>query len=155
DRKAALLGNYSYPVLAGAVQLLFTALEPASAGGIQPMSADMVGDVPGTVAVQTALAAIRAALGDASEVGFAPGCTVAGGDGSEIAEAVALAARSSAAIVVAGDQSGLITAGTVGEGIDSAGCELPGVQRELVEAVAATGTPTVLILLCGRPLVLD
>ncbi len=50
-----------------------------------------------------------------------------------------------------GDHAGLFGRGTVGEGCDRDDLELPGVQRDLVEAVLATGTPTVLVLLTGRP----
>jgi beta-glucosidase len=55
---------------------------------------------------------------------------------------------------VVGDQAGINGFGTVGEGLDGTQLELPGVQRELVEAVVATGTPTVVILSHGRPFVL-
>ncbi len=41
---------------------------------------------------------------------------------------------------------------TCGEGFDRADLNLPGVQQELVEAVAATGTPVVVVLINGRPL---
>ena len=53
--------------------------------------------------------------------------------------------------MVVGDQAGLFGRGTVGEGNDSETLELPGVQRRLVEAVVATGTPVVMVLLTGRP----
>ncbi len=42
--------------------------------------------------------------------------------------------------------------GTDGEGFDSATLELTGRQRELVQAVVDTGTPTVVVLINGRPL---
>ena len=58
------------------------------------------------------------------------------------------------AFVVVGDHAGLFGRGTVGEGNDSDNLELPGVQRELVEAVVATGTPVVMVLLTGRPYVI-
>ncbi|RIJ04193.1 glycosyl hydrolase, partial [Clavibacter michiganensis subsp. insidiosus] len=54
-------------------------------------------------------------------------------------------------VVVVGDRAGLFGRGTVGEGNDVESLELPGVQRELVEAVRATGTPVVVVLLTGRP----
>jgi len=41
--------------------------------------------------------------------------------------------------------------GTSGEGCDAETLALPGRQRELAEAVLATGTPTVVVLLTGRP----
>jgi beta-glucosidase len=53
--------------------------------------------------------------------------------------------------VVVGDQAGLFGRGTVGEGNDTETLALPGVQRELVEAVRDTGTPVVMVLLTGRP----
>ncbi|HEX7490635.1 MAG TPA: glycoside hydrolase family 3 C-terminal domain-containing protein, partial [Candidatus Limnocylindrales bacterium] len=46
---------------------------------------------------------------------------------------------------------GLFGRGTSGEGCDAESLELPGVQRDLVEAVLATGTPVILVLLTGRP----
>ena len=53
--------------------------------------------------------------------------------------------------LVLGDQAGLFGRGTSGEGCDTDTLELPGVQRELAEAVLATGTPVVMVLLTGRP----
>ena len=69
--------------------------------------------------------------------------------------AVAAAAAADVAVLVMGDQAGLFGRGTVGEGCDRDDLELPGVQRELVEAVLATGTPVVLVLLTGRPYAVD
>jgi len=54
-------------------------------------------------------------------------------------------------VVVLGDQAGLFGRGTVGEGNDVESLDLPGVQRELVEALTETGTPVVMVLLTGRP----
>jgi len=85
------------------------------------------------------------------ELTYAQGCDVEGDDTSGFPEAVAAAEAADVAIVVAGDQAGLFGRGTVGEGNDSESLELPGVQRELVEAVLATGKPVVLVLLTGRP----
>ena len=59
--------------------------------------------------------------------------------------------RSRVAVVVVGDRAGLFGRGTVGEGNDVESLELPGVQRELVERVVATGKPVVLVVLSGRP----
>jgi hypothetical protein len=70
---------------------------------------------------------------------------------SGIAAAAALAAESDVAIVAVGDMSGLFGSGTVGEGCDTDSLVLPGVQATLVDAVLATGTPTVVVLFAGRP----
>ena len=82
---------------------------------------------------------------------YAEGCAVEGDDDSGFAAAVDAASSSELAIVVVGDQAGLFGRGTVGEGNDSESLELPGLQRRLVEAVIAAGTPVVLVLLTGRP----
>lgn len=109
---------------------------------------------PAGIAIPTVYQALAEALGlpgTAARVTLSNGCPVAGGDRSGFAEAVAAAAASEVAVVVVGDQAGLFGRGTVGEGNDTDTLALPGVQRELVEAVVATGTPVVLVLLTGRP----
>ncbi|MGO4759263.1 glycoside hydrolase family 3 C-terminal domain-containing protein, partial [Streptomyces sp. 2MCAF27] len=67
-----------------------------------------------------------------------------------IPAAATAAAGADVAVVVVGDRSGLFGRGTSGEGCDADDLELPGAQRALVEAVIATGTPTVVVLLTGR-----
>lgn len=62
-------------------------------------------------------------------------------DDNAIAEAVAAARQSQAAVVVAS----LIE----GEGMDRAFLHLPGRQQELIRAVAATGTPTIVVITGG------
>jgi beta-glucosidase len=79
------------------------------------------------------------------------GCSVEGDDRSGIAAAVESARSSDVAVVVVGDRAGLFGRGTVGEGNDVESLELPGVQRELVESVVASGTPVVVVVLSGRP----
>ncbi|MFC8126688.1 glycoside hydrolase family 3 N-terminal domain-containing protein [Streptomyces sp. NPDC057302] len=54
-------------------------------------------------------------------------------------------------VAVAGDRSGLFGRGTSGEGCDAADLELPDSQGEFIEAALASGVPTVLVLLSGRP----
>ncbi|MDF2046722.1 glycoside hydrolase family 3 N-terminal domain-containing protein [Microbacterium sp. Kw_RZR3] len=88
-------------------------------------------------------------------VSYAVGCAVEGSDTDGFAEAVAVARDAEVAIVVVGDRAGLFGRGTVGEGNDAESLELPGRQRQLVEAIVATGTPVVLLLLTGRPYALS
>ncbi len=80
-----------------------------------------------------------------------PGCTVTGADTTAISDAAKAAAEASLAIIAVGDRSGLFGHGTSGEGCDVADLALPGVQNKLVDAVLATGTPTILIVVSGRP----
>jgi beta-glucosidase len=104
------------------------------------------------IAVPTVLEALRAEFGTVS---FSLGCAVDDADRSGFDAAAARAAAADVAVLVVGDQAGLFGRGTVGEGCDRDDLELPGVQRELVEVVLATGTPTVLVLLTGRPYAID
>lgn len=90
-----------------------------------------------------------------SELVYARGCDPEGDDTSGFAPAVEAVSGSDVAVVVVGDQAGLFGRGTVGEGNDAESLELPGVQRQLVEALVATGTPVVLVMLTGRPYAVD
>jgi beta-xylosidase len=90
-----------------------------------------------------------------AEIVIAQGCDVDGADRSGFAEASEAAREADVAVVVVGDQAGLFGRGTVGEGNDVETLDLPGVQRDLVETVCATGTPTVLVVLTGRPYAID
>ena len=68
-------------------------------------------------------------------------------DDAEIARAVGLAEKADVAILVLGEAQIMI-----GEHASRSSLDLPGRQQELLDAVIATGTPTVLLLLAARPL---
>ncbi|CAB3747433.1 glycoside hydrolase family 3 N-terminal domain-containing protein [Paraburkholderia solisilvae] len=72
-------------------------------------------------------------------------------DTSRLALAAQAARDADVAVVCVGDLSGLFQSGTVGEGSDTDSLALPGVQQALVDAVIATGTPTVVVMTGGRP----
>ena len=110
--------------------------------------------VPSELAAPTVLEALRAEL-PAAQVDHVRGCDVDTDDVSGLPAAVSAAAAADLAVVVVGDRAGLFGRGTSGEGCDTDDLDLPGVQRRLVEEVLATGTPVVLVLLTGRPYVLD
>lgn len=94
---------------------------------------------------------VREALADTHPVEFALGCPVVGGDDAGIAAAVEAARGAEVCVAVLGDEAGLFGIGTSGEGNDVATLDLPGRQEELLEALLATGTPVVAVLLVGRP----
>ena len=94
---------------------------------------------------------MRESLAEDFEVTYAQGCPVLGGTDDDIAEAVARAAQADVCVAVVGDESGLFGNGTSGEGCDVTDLRLPGRQEELLEALLATGTPVVAVLLVGRP----
>ncbi|GGG91829.1 glycoside hydrolase family 3 N-terminal domain-containing protein [Silvibacterium dinghuense] len=76
-----------------------------------------------------------------------PGASVTFDDGKDIASAVAAAKQADVVILGMGEWQGV-----EGEGFDRMNLDLPGNQEALLEAVAATGKPMVLILENGRPL---
>jgi beta-glucosidase-like glycosyl hydrolase len=72
-------------------------------------------------------------------------------DPKAIERAVAAAREADIVILALGGHSAAIGGGTEGEGTDTADIALPAVQRELADAVAATGTACVTVLIQGRP----
>ncbi|MBF0687900.1 MAG: glycoside hydrolase family 3 C-terminal domain-containing protein [Cellulomonas sp.] len=102
------------------------------------------------VDVPSLLDALRAEL-DGAEVVHERGCDVVGDDRSGIDAAVRAAAGADVCVVTVGDRAGMFGRGTSGEGCDAADLRLPGIQHDLVEAVLATGTPVVLVVVSGRP----
>ncbi|MGI4833518.1 MAG: glycoside hydrolase family 3 N-terminal domain-containing protein [Janthinobacterium lividum] len=126
--------------------------------------------------VVTVLAGIRAKL-PAAQVLYAKGCAIRDTARANIAEAVAAARQAQVAVVVLGGSSArdfqteyqstgaaTVTAAAgsqvisdmeSGEGYDRATLDLLGQQLELLQAVVATGTPVVVVLIKGRPLNLN
>ncbi len=86
-----------------------------------------------------------------AEVNYAKGCDIKGTSTEGIQEAVEAAQKADVAIVVVGE-SGWGAEQTSGEEFDRADLLLPGVQEDLVKAIYETGTPTVVVLINGRPL---
>ena len=124
-------------------------------------AANLFGDYAPSVVpqpVKTILDAIKAEAPPATRVLYAKGCAVNDDDKSGIPAAVEAARSAGVAIVVLGEQArregaeDLAPRPTDGEGYDMASLDLTGVQEDLVRAVAATGTPTALELVNGRPL---
>ncbi len=100
--------------------------------------------------VTTVIEGIKGVVSPQTKVTLVRGCGITGGDKSGFAEAVQAAKGAGAAIVVVGEsQHGKQTDG---EGHDLANLDLSGVQEELIQAVVETGTPTVVVLINGRPL---
>ena len=102
----------------------------------------------------TIVAALRQHLGS-ERVGYARGATLRGGTDAQIEEAVELARASDIALLILGERSGLTNDSTTGEFRDRHELGLMGRQQELLEAVVETGTPTVLVVVSGRPLALE
>ena len=100
--------------------------------------------------VVTVLQGIKSRVPAGTEVVYAQGTGIEDGSTAGFADAVAAARRAKVAILVLGERHDMS-----GEAASRASLGLPGKQEELLEAVVATGTPVVLVLMNGRPLVLE
>jgi beta-glucosidase len=109
------------------------------------------------------LAGIRALVLPETRVNYARGCELIGYNRDGFAEAVAAAQQSDVAVVVLGLSQLLegeqqaeegLTPGTRSMG-DRGNIDLPIIQEQLLEAVHATGTPVVLVLINGSALAVN
>jgi beta-glucosidase len=103
---------------------------------------------------RTILDAIRDRFGAASVV-HARGAGLQDGSDADIAEAAEIARAADVAILVVGERSGLTDDSTTGEFRDRRELGLIGRQQELLEAIVATGTPVILVVVSGRPLTME
>jgi beta-glucosidase len=97
--------------------------------------------------VVTVLEGVRRRAGPAATVTYAQGSTITGQERDGFAQAVEAARGADVAIVVVGELEY-----ETGEAASRASIDLPGVQQALIEAVHATGTPVVAVIMSGRPL---
>jgi beta-glucosidase len=148
DDPRLLQGDYSYPTH---LEIIYRNLTAPDGSDIAPRpEAAAFRPGPYFVPTVTPLAGIRAAVSARTEIRYAAGCAVGGEDDSGIAAAVAAAGWAEAAVVVVGGKSGLMPDCTSGEFRDATDLGLTGMQQRLVEAVVATGTPTIVVLINGR-----
>jgi beta-glucosidase len=140
------MGDYSYPAH------IETLLEMLEQPGQLPMTLPPrmeLADIG--VTMVSVLDGIKSRVSSQTQIRYARGCDVLGESQAGIAEAVAAARAAEVAIVVVGDKAGLTDSCSSGESRDRAELQLPGVQEQLVQAIAATGTPLVAVLMTGRP----
>lgn len=110
---------------------------------------DMMGSWPGPGDPKRCRTVLEGLDGRGLKVLHAEGCTIEGTDRGRIHDAVRAARRADVVVAVVGEAA-LMS----GEAASRADIGLPGVQRELVAALAATGKPLVLVSMSGRPLTL-
>lgn len=153
DDPRLLQGDYHYPAH---LEIIFQGQPAELEDFVAGTGTDQLPESGGTFAAGphftphvTPLAGLRAALPDC-EITHSPGCADSGDDQSGIADAVSAATDADVAIVCVGAKSGLVPDCTTGETRDATDLDLPGVQAQMVAAVAATGTPTVVVVISGR-----
>jgi len=128
DEPLAVLGCYSFP---------------AHVGVQHP-------HLPVGIALPTLVNALRAEFPGA-DIDIVRGTGVDDGDRTEFDRATRAARQADVVVLALGDRAGLFGRGTSGEGCDAESLRLPGAQQDLLDAVLASGTPTVVTLLAGRP----
>ena len=95
----------------------------------------------------TPLAGIKAKVSPQTRVLYAKGCEVKGDSTDGFQQAIDIAKTSDVAVVFVGELAEM-----VGEAASRSSLDLPGKQMELVQAIHATGKPTIVVLVNGRPL---
>jgi len=99
-------------------------------------------------------AALAGGAKDGYSVSYEMGVAQQGFETTGIAAAVALANSSDVAVLVLGDGGesvGYDSSVSCGEGADRPSLDLPGVQLDLLSSIIATGIPTIVVLIHGRP----
>src|SRR2546427_2154741 len=148
DDERLLQGDYHYPAH---LEMIYAAPQNIEVTGLLvPQATGSYAPGPYFTPHITPLVGLRAALGNEVEVRYAKGCEVLGDDRSGFAEALQAARNADAAVVVVAGRSGLLRSATVGEGNDATDLDLTGVQEELIEALAETETPLIVVVLSGR-----
>jgi beta-glucosidase len=149
DNVRNMIGDYAYPCH------IESLVEMRDRGNVFAMPIpDKVELVDNFVPIISVLSGLKNKVSAKTEIYYAQGCEVLGDSKEGFAEAVAAAKKADVAVLVVGDRSGLTDNCTSGESRDRADLNLPGLQPELVEAIVATGTPVVVVLVNGRPLAL-
>jgi beta-glucosidase len=122
---------------------------------------NQLGDYSPSVTLQHVVTIREGIIGKvspATRIVYVKGCGILSADKRGFAEAVQAAKNARAAIVVVGEQQEDpkgeegVEHRTDGEGHDVASLDLTGVQEDLIKAVYETGTPTIVVLINGRPL---
>ncbi|HLG76704.1 MAG TPA: glycoside hydrolase family 3 C-terminal domain-containing protein, partial [Ktedonobacteraceae bacterium] len=148
DDERLLQGDYHYPTH---LEIIYAApKDPENTELAVPQAAGSYAPGPYFTPHITPLAGLSAALGPDVEIAYAKGCEVLGDDRSGFAEALEVAREADVLIAVVAGRSGLRRPATVGEFNDATNLDLTGVQQELIDALADTGRPLVVVVLSGR-----
>jgi len=103
----------------------------------------------------TLLEGLKNILPENVKINYSKGCDLVSLDTRGIKDAVKAVKNSDVAIVAIGTASASLARDysncTSGEGFDLSNLDPTGVQQQLVEAVAATGKPVIVVLIQGKP----
>jgi len=85
-----------------------------------------------------------------TKINYAKGCEINGDNAEGFAAALRAARDSDVAVIAVGESADMS-----GEAASRSSLDLPGRQLDLVKAVQATGKPTIIVLMNGRPLTIN
>lgn len=147
DSVRNLIGDYAYPCHVESLA------EMAAVGGNvfdtpQPEGMELADTF---VPIKSILQVLTERLAPATKLHYAQGCGILDPAEADFGAAITAARSAEVAVVVVGDRAGLTAPCTTGEARDRAELGLPGVQQQLIQALQATGTPLVVVLVNGRP----
>jgi beta-glucosidase len=153
DDPRLLEGDYHYPAH---LEIIYGTADQGAGADLLPQAGGAFAAGPYLPDIVTPLAGLRAALlGTEVEVTHQRGCDITGSDRSGLTTAVDAAAAADVVVLCVGGRSGLTLDATVGEARDAVDLDLTGVQLELLDAVATTGTPVITVVVSGRVHTLD
>ncbi|MBS1524714.1 MAG: glycoside hydrolase family 3 C-terminal domain-containing protein [Bacteroidetes bacterium] len=89
-------------------------------------------------------------IGPLTKMLYAPGCDITDASRIGFADAIAAAKQADVVVMAMGEKPDM-----TGEAKSKSNIHLPGVQEELIKAVAATGKPVIVILMAGRPMIFN
>ena len=116
-------------------------------GALAASKDDLLGSWRGAGEVQAVPATIADAIREVTPAVYAEGCKETGDDRSGFGAALAAARSADQIVLVIGEDCQW-----TGEAASRTSINIPGVQSELLEKLAATGKPLAVVLLNGRPL---
>jgi beta-glucosidase len=82
-----------------------------------------------------------------TKIAYSEGCSISGEDRSGFKQAISIARKADAILLVVGESANM-----AGEGHSRSSLDLPGIQHELVKEIYNIGKPVIMILMNGRPL---
>lgn len=103
-----------------------------------------------SVRIPSLYQAVQSKVGSTTQLLYAKGCELTDSSRAGFAAAVDAASQSDVVVIYVGE-----TRNMSGEAKSRSNIHLPGVQEELIKAVAATGKPVIVLIAAGRPLVFN
>lgn len=159
DNKRCFFGSYSYAAMLemkANLSKMFVGMEGMGGAMAAAQKEDhfAIDDIEKEITWRYPEAAslVEVLQAEGAQVCYAKGCELQGTDRSGFDEALALARDADVVLLAMGGRGGQVDDCTSGEGIEVPEIGLLGVQAELAQAVAAAGTPTILLHMDVRPM---